>query len=91
MLLLPERNPFCLKETAILVPGDIISIKSGDIVPADALLLEGDSLKIDESILIGETLVVTKNPGDVVFSTSTCEQGEMEAVVIATGIHTIAG
>uniref|UniRef100_A0A0C9S3K8 Plasma membrane ATPase n=1 Tax=Wollemia nobilis TaxID=56998 RepID=A0A0C9S3K8_9CONI len=78
-------------EAMILVPGDIISIKLGDIVPADARLLEGDPLKIDQSALTGESLPVTKNPGDEVFSGSTCKQGEIEAVVIATGVHTFFG
>ncbi|XP_027192870.1 ATPase 8, plasma membrane-type-like isoform X2 [Cicer arietinum] len=79
------------QEAAILVPGDLISIKLGDIVPADARLLEGDALKIDQSALTGESLPVTKNPGDEVFSGSTCKQGELEAVVIATGVHTFFG
>ncbi|XP_074565700.1 plasma membrane ATPase-like [Curcuma longa] len=79
------------QDAAILVPGDIISIKLGDIVPADARLLEGDALKIDQSALTGESLPVTKNPGDEVFSGSTCKQGEIEAVVIATGVHTFFG
>ncbi|KAG1364123.1 plasma membrane ATPase [Cocos nucifera] len=82
---------WCEEEAAILVPGDIISIKLGDIVPADARLLEGDPLKIDQSALTGESLPVTKNPGDEVFSGSTCKQGEIEAVVIATGVHTFFG
>lgn len=79
------------QEAAILVPGDIISIKLGDIIPADARLLEGDPLKVDQSALTGESLPVTKNPGDEVFSGSTCKQGEIEAVVIATGVHTFFG
>ncbi|XP_073150729.1 plasma membrane ATPase 4 [Henckelia pumila] len=79
------------QEAAILVPGDIISIKLGDIVPADARLLEGDPLKIDQSALTGESLPVTKNPYDEVFSGSTCKQGELEAIVIATGVHTFFG
>ncbi|KAL1548850.1 Plasma membrane ATPase 4 [Salvia divinorum] len=79
------------QEAAILVPGDIISIKLGDIVPADARLLEGDPLKIDQSALTGESLPVTKNAYDEVFSGSTCKQGELEAVVIATGVHTFFG
>ncbi|CAN1231738.1 Plasma membrane ATPase 4 [Linum grandiflorum] len=79
------------QEAAILVPGDIISIKLGDIVPADARLLEGDPLKIDQSALTGESLPVTKHPGQEVFSGSTCKQGELEAVVIATGVHTFFG
>ncbi|GKU87489.1 hypothetical protein SLEP1_g1883 [Rubroshorea leprosula] len=79
------------QDAAILVPGDIITIKLGDIIPADARLLEGDPLKIDQSALTGESLPVTKNPSDEVFSGSTCKQGEIEAVVIATGVHTFFG
>ncbi|MBA0663887.1 hypothetical protein Goklo_003969 [Gossypium klotzschianum] len=79
------------QEAAMLVPGDIISIKLGDIVPADARLLEGDPLKIDQSALTGESLPVNKNAGDEVFSGSTVKQGELEAVVIATGVHTFFG
>ncbi|KMZ66561.1 Proton-exporting ATPase [Zostera marina] len=79
------------QEASILVPGDIVSIKLGDIVPADARLLEGDPLKIDQSALTGESLPVTRNPGSEVFSGSTCKQGEIDAVVIATGVHTFFG
>ncbi|KAJ8755349.1 hypothetical protein K2173_019147 [Erythroxylum novogranatense] len=79
------------QEAAILVPGDVVSIKLGDIIPADARLLEGDPLKIDQSALTGESLPVTKHPGDEIFSGSTCKQGEIEAVVIATGVHTFFG
>ncbi|TYG97965.1 hypothetical protein ES288_A10G080100v1 [Gossypium darwinii] len=79
------------QEASILVPGDIISIKLGDIVPADARLLEGDPLKIDQSALTGESLPVNKNAGDEVFSGSTVKQGELEAIVIATGVHTFFG
>ncbi|KAL6010465.1 ATPase 10, plasma membrane-type [Asimina triloba] len=78
-------------DASILVPGDIISIKLGDIIPADARLLEGDSLRIDQSALTGESLPVTKKTGDEVFSGSTCKHGEIEAVVIATGVHSFFG
>ncbi|KAF8110798.1 hypothetical protein N665_0079s0110 [Sinapis alba] len=81
-------------DAAELVPGDIVAIKLGDIIPADARLLEGDPLKIDQassSALTGESLPVTKNPGSSVYSGSTCKQGEIEAVVIATGVHTFFG
>ncbi|PPD99679.1 hypothetical protein GOBAR_DD03319 [Gossypium barbadense] len=78
-------------DAAILVPGDIISIKLGDIIPADARLLEGDPLKIDQATLTGESLPVTKRTGDEVFSGSTCKHGEIEAVVIATGVHSFFG
>ncbi|KAJ1383238.1 P-type ATPase, A domain superfamily [Sesbania bispinosa] len=79
------------QEASILVPGDVISIKLGDIVPVDARLLEGDPLKIDQFALTGESLPVTRHPGSEIFSGSTCKQGEIEAVVIATGVHTFFG
>ncbi|KAK9742743.1 hypothetical protein RND81_03G194700 [Saponaria officinalis] len=79
------------EDAATLVPGDIISIKLGDIIPADARLLQGDPLKIDQSALTGESLPVTKSPGAAVYSGSTCKQGEIDAVVIATGINTFFG
>ncbi|KAI3474824.1 hypothetical protein Pfo_030135 [Paulownia fortunei] len=79
------------EDAAVLVPGDIISIKLGDIIPADARLLEGDPLKIDQSALTGESLPVTKGPGDGVYSGSTVKQGEIDALVIATGVHTFFG
>uniref|UniRef100_A0A453H3P6 Plasma membrane ATPase n=1 Tax=Aegilops tauschii subsp. strangulata TaxID=200361 RepID=A0A453H3P6_AEGTS len=79
------------EEAAVLVPGDIVSIKLGDIIPADARLLDGDPLKIDQSALTGESLPATKGPGDGVYSGSTVKQGEIEAVVIATGVHTFFG
>ncbi|XP_031252536.1 ATPase 10, plasma membrane-type-like [Pistacia vera] len=79
------------QDASILVPGDIISIKLGDIIPADARLLEGDPLKIDQSALTGESLPVTKRTGDEVYSGSTCKHGEIEAVVIATGVHSFFG
>ncbi|KAL6181254.1 hypothetical protein ACLB2K_047909 [Fragaria x ananassa] len=79
------------EDASVLVPGDIISIKLGDIIPADARLLQGDPLKIDQSALTGESLPVTKHAGAGVYSGSTCKQGEIEAVVIATGVHTFFG
>ncbi|XP_071915205.1 plasma membrane ATPase 1-like isoform X1 [Coffea arabica] len=79
------------QDASILVPGDIISIKLGDIIPADARLLDGDPLKIDQSALTGESLPVSKAPREGVYSGSTCKQGEIEAVVIATGVHTFFG
>ncbi|KAH7847976.1 hypothetical protein Vadar_032285 [Vaccinium darrowii] len=79
------------KDAAVLVPDDIISIKLGDIIPSDARLLDGDPLKVDQSALTGESLPVTKGPGEGVYSGSTCKQGEIEAVVMAIGVHTFFG
>ncbi|RZC53119.1 hypothetical protein C5167_011975 [Papaver somniferum] len=74
-----------------LVPGDVISIQFGDIIPADVRLLEGDPVVIDQYALAGECLPETNCPGNPVFSGSTCKQGNIEAVVIATGRHTCYG
>ncbi len=74
-----------------LVPGDIIRLRLGDIVPADVLLLSGDYLSIDQSALTGESLPVSKSIGDTAYSGSIVKQGEMVAVVTATGKNTYFG
>jgi H+-transporting ATPase len=74
-----------------LVPGDIIHIRLGDIVPADALLSIGKYLLLDESALTGESLPVEKKPGDTVYSGSIARQGEMDAKVTTTGGNTFFG
>jgi len=74
-----------------LVPGDVIRIRLGDIVPADARLLDGDSIEVDQSALTGESLPVTRNIGEAVFSGSIIRRGEIEALVYATGSNTYFG
>jgi H+-transporting ATPase len=74
-----------------LVPGDIIRVRLGDIVPADARLLEGDPVEVDQSALIGESLPVMRKPGEAVFSGSIICQGEIGALVYATGANTYFG
>ncbi|WP_457595757.1 plasma-membrane proton-efflux P-type ATPase [Hydrogenimonas sp.] len=75
-----------------VVPGDIIKVKIGDIVPADAKLLGGgDFLLVDQSALTGESLPVHKKPGDDLYANAIIKQGEMIAQVTATGIHTYFG
>ena len=68
-----------------LVPGDVIRVRLGDIVPADARLLEGDPIEVDQSALTGESLPVTHQSGEAVFSGSIIRQGEIDALVYATG------
>ncbi len=74
-----------------LVPGDIIRLRIGDIVPADVKLIEGDYLIVDESVLTGESIPVEKHVGDIAFSGSLVKRGEMTGVVIGTGLHTFFG
>lgn len=74
-----------------LVPGDIIRLRMGDIVPADARLLDGDSVEVDQSALTGESLPATRKPGEAVFSGSIIRQGEIGALVYATGANTYFG
>ena len=74
-----------------LVPGDAIQLRLGDIVPADARLLAGDPIQVDESALTGESLPATRKPGDAVFSGSILRRGEIGALVYATGAETYFG
>ena len=74
-----------------LVPGDIVRVRLGDIVPADVKLAEGDYLQVDESALTGESLPVEKHTSDVAYSGSIIRQGEMDALVVATGLKTYFG
>ncbi len=75
----------------LLVPGDIIKLKIGDVVPADADLFEGEYLEIDQSVLTGESLPVNKVIGEKVYSNSIVKMGEMLAQVTATGLYTYFG
>jgi H+-transporting ATPase len=74
-----------------LVPGDLIRIRLGDIIPADARLLQGDPIDVDQSALTGESLPVTHKTGETVYSGSIVKQGEIEALVQATGKKTYFG
>ncbi len=79
-------------DAAELVPGDIIKLKIGDVIPADVTLLgEGEFLQIDQSALTGESLPINRKPGDKAFANTTVKQGEMVAMVTGTGIHTRFG
>ncbi|KAI9672952.1 MAG: Na+ ATPase [Caeruleum heppii] len=90
--------------TIELVPGDLVELKTGDIVPADLRLLEAVNCETDEALLTGESLPVQKDaeqvfaedtgPGDrlnVAFSSSTVTKGRARGVVFATGMHTEIG
>lgn len=90
-------------DTSELVVGDIISLDAGDKVPADARILEAVSLKVDESVLTGESLSVEKfdevltgnkliqDQTNILFSGTSIVNGRAEAVVIFTGMDTELG
>ena len=85
-----------------VVPGDILRIKAGDIIPADALLLESTAFTVGEAALTGEPYPVEKQPGVVaslaageasnaIFRGSVAQTGEGIALVVSTGRATIFG
>jgi H+-transporting ATPase len=74
-----------------LVPGDVIHLGPGEIVPADARLLKGDSVEVDQSALTGESLPATRKLGEAIFSGSIIREGEIDALVCATGVNTFFG
>ncbi len=75
-----------------IVPDDIIKVKIGDIVPADAKLLGGgEFLLVDQAALTGESLPVHKKPNESLYANAVVKQGEMIAEVTATGKETYFG
>lgn len=73
-----------------LVPGDQIHVGPGDLVPADCEVDEG-SVEVDQSVLTGESAVVTRNVGEVMYSASTVRGGQAIATVTATGAQSYFG
>ncbi|VAW97747.1 Lead, cadmium, zinc and mercury transporting ATPase; Copper-translocating P-type ATPase [hydrothermal vent metagenome] len=71
-----------------LVPGDLVKMRIGDILPADVQLLSGDYLLIDQAALTGESLPVSRKVNEVAYANTIVKQGEMLAVVINTGANT---
>jgi H+-transporting ATPase len=78
-------------EARALVPGDVIRVRLGDVVPADARLLSEDPVEVDQSALTGESLPVTRTTGEALYSGSIIRQGETDAIVYATGGRTFFG
>ncbi len=86
-----------------VVPGDVIALEQGSAVPADARLIEEESLKVDESALTGESEPVKKNLGaveagtdlaektDLVFKQTNVVRGRGKAIVVSTGMDTEIG
>ena len=78
-------------DAAELVPGDVVNVSAGQIVPADLLLIDGEYLSLDQAALTGESLAVSKKVGDVAYSGAIAKQGDMTGVVTATGNNTFFG
>ena len=78
-------------QSRLIVPGDIVHFKLGEIIPADLKLIDADMLQIDESILTGEALPVQKQKGALAYSGSTVKKGEGTGIVIGTGYNTFYG
>jgi H+-transporting ATPase len=74
-----------------LVPGDVVRLRIGDIVPADTRLLAGEPAEVDQSSLTGESLPVTRKTGDDVYSGSIVKRGEADGMAYATGKDTYMG
>jgi H+-transporting ATPase len=79
-----------IRDSKEIVPGDVIVIKLGDIVPADAMIISGE-LSIDESSITGESLPVEKKQQSIVYSGSEVRRGETRCVVVNTGANTYFG
>ncbi|MGC8850987.1 MAG: HAD-IC family P-type ATPase [Candidatus Micrarchaeia archaeon] len=79
-----------LKQARELVPGDIILVRLGDVVPADAKMISGD-LSVDQAALTGESLPVEAREGEVLYTGSVVKRGEAKCVVVNTGANTYFG
>ncbi|MHB8280957.1 MAG: plasma-membrane proton-efflux P-type ATPase [Candidatus Humimicrobiaceae bacterium] len=79
------------KDIKEIVPGDVISIGLGDIVPADAKLLNDSFVTVDQSSLTGESLPVDVNKSGIIYSGSIIKHGEALCVALNTGINTYFG
>ncbi len=77
---------------AEVVPGDILQLEEGTVIPADGRLVSEDCfLQVDQSAITGESLAVDKHSGDSTYSSSTVKRGEAFMVVTATGDNTFVG
>ncbi len=75
----------------MLVPGDVIRVRAGDIIPADAKIFTNGEVEADDSVITGESLPKTKGNGDVLYNGSIARKGEASCVVVGTGYETLYG
>lgn len=86
-----RNDEWLIKDAKEIVPGDIISIRGGDLVPADAKILSDGEISVDQSSLTGESLPVAIDQSGIIYSSSIVKKGEARAIVINTGINTYFG
>ncbi len=98
-----RNNRYRQIDSKNLVVGDYIVLESGDKIPADARIIESYFAKVDESILTGESMMVLKteevieNPvtiserKNMIYLGTVLVSGKIEAIVVATGMHTELG
>ncbi len=85
-----RNNKWSEEDAKSIVDGDIISVKLGDIVPADAKIISGE-LSVDQSALTGESLPIEIHPSDIIYSGSIIRRGEASGMVVNTGANTFFG
>jgi H+-transporting ATPase len=74
-----------------LVPGDVVRVRLGDVMPADLRVLDDVTLEVDQSALTGESLAVSRGQGESLYSGSVLVRGEADALVCATGASSYMG
>ncbi|MEM3476381.1 MAG: HAD-IC family P-type ATPase, partial [Candidatus Bathyarchaeia archaeon] len=85
-----REGKWIVKDAKEIVPGDIILVGLGDLVPADAKIV-GGKLSVDQSALTGESLPVNLHSSDIVYSSSIVTRGEAKCIVVNTGVNTYFG
>ncbi|MEM1538010.1 MAG: plasma-membrane proton-efflux P-type ATPase [Candidatus Nezhaarchaeales archaeon] len=85
-----REGKWVVKDAKEIVPGDIILVGLGDLVPADAKIVDGE-VSVDRSALTGESLPVDLGPSEVLYSSSIVTRGEAKCVVVNTGVNTYFG
>ncbi len=84
-------NTWKMIDARYLVKNDMITIATGQIIPADCKVLEGKNITVNEAALTGESLPKEKNAGDPLYSGSYLSTGIVKAAVTGTGVHTYFG
>jgi len=85
-----RNGEWVVRDAREIVPGDIIQVGLGDLVPADAKIVAGE-VSVDQSALTGESLPVTTQQSGILYSSSIIKRGEAKALVLNTGAHTYFG